>query len=260
MQIRKKILLALAVLGVAALITLPYAQAGACGSAKSASQAGGCSAVKNASQAGACSAVKTASQAGASSSAAVQKAAACAQACAASCPQACGVDCTQVCAAACAQACGVQKAAGEPCRFDAGTCAAKMRDYYKTHGWFGVDLELSAGYAGPTVTRVHENSPAAKAGVQAGDIITSFNGISAAPEFSEDLKAFMEAEFKVGKKIRFTAKRQDTILPMHCELAEIPGAALEEMLASHLNDGHAGQSAATDGHAGQSAVTADNVQ
>ena len=104
-------------------------------------------------------------------------------------------------------------------------------------------MDLSASNAGPTVTRVHENSPAANAGLQVGDVITSVNGISAAPEYADQLKAFMEAEFTVGKKIRFTAKRDKNIYPMQCELAEIPGAALEEMITAHLSTSHAGQDA-----------------
>ncbi len=232
MTLRKNALFVLAALGFAALLTAPIAQAGSCGSAKSASAYKDC----------------------ASSCTSVQKAAACPSTCtqmqkAAACPSVC----TQMQkAAACPSVCTqMQKAAADFCELDASTCSAKIRDYYKAHGWFGVEMDLAGCDAGPTVTRVHAASPAAAAGLQAGDVITSVNGISAAPQYRDQLDAFMKSEFKPGKKIRFTAKRGNDIIPMRAELVEIPSDTLDQMVAFHLDTNHQGQ---------PNVSTAENVQ
>ena len=245
MTLRKNALFVLAALGIAALLTAPIAQAGSCSSAKSASAekdcASSCTEVQKASATSAdCATVQKAS-ATASDCTTIQKASACpatciemqkASACPSSCPQ-------------------MQKASAGSCDLDASTCSAKIRDYYKTHGWFGVEMDLAGCDAGPTVTRVHAASPAAAAGLQAGDVITSVNGISAAPQYRDQLDSFMKSEFKPGKKIRFTAKRGNDIIPMRAELVEIPSDALDQMVAFHLNTNHEGQT---------NASTAENVQ
>lgn len=287
MTLRKNALFALAALGIAALLAAPIAQAGSCGSAKTASAdkdcSSSCTKVEKASATSPdCTAVKKAS-ATSSGCTGVQKASTCpatcteiqkASACSSggtqiqkvwTCPvtgaqmtKDCSATCTKTAganiqkASACPSSCTkVEKASADFCELDASTCSAKIRDYYKAHGWFGVEMDLAACDAGPTVTRVHAGSPASEAGLQAGDVITSINGISAAPQYRTQLDDFMKAEFKPGKKIRFTAKRGNDIIPMRAELVRIPSDALDQMVAFHLNNSHEGQS---------DAATAENVQ
>jgi len=117
-------------------------------------------------------------------------------------------------------------------------CAKKVREYYKDHGWLGVEMDLSASDAGPQITKVYPNSPAAKAGLEVGDILTSLNGISAAPEYAEQLHAFMQSSFDIDRRIRFTAKRGREILPMSAVLTQIPDEAISAMINQHLQTAH----------------------
>lgn len=248
MQLRKNLFLGLALLAVAALFVAPLAHAacGGCGThADSKADTGKscgadctkpcCADKADASKESGCT--KSASACSADKSGCTKSASACSAA-------------KSGCSSS-ASATGGESGASQ-CDLSAGDCAKKVREYYKDHGWLGVEFDLSASDAGPRITKVYPNSPASKAGLEEGDILTSLNGISAAPEYAEQLHAFMQSSFDIDKKIRFTAKRGREILPMSAVLTKIPDDAIDVMINHHLQMAHAGDDVVKE--------KADNVQ
>jgi len=99
-----------------------------------------------------------------------------------------------------------------------------------TRGWLGVSIQpvseeiakaLHLPHAeGALVAQVLPDSPASKAGVQAGDVITSFDGHRIAK--ASDLPRLV-AETKVGSTGTLEMLRNDKPLTLSLQIAEMPG-------------------------------------
>lgn len=116
----------------------------------------------------------------------------------------------------------------------------QLKQYGKTHrGWLGVKIQDvtdeiadSVGMKAPMgalVVEITEGSPAAKAGVQVGDIITQFNG--------DDITEMrhlprMVAESKIGEKASLTIWRKGKTLPLSLMIAELQDTEEDEAAAA----------------------------
>ena len=107
-------------------------------------------------------------------------------------------------------------------------------------GWLGItmqplDRELASYLGVPDVTgvvvnSVSGNSPAARAGLRAGDIISNFDGIDLEAEKEEDLGAFQRlvAGVEPGTKVRLTALREGSPRDLHAKIGPQPTVEPDE--------------------------------
>jgi serine protease Do len=99
-----------------------------------------------------------------------------------------------------------------------------------TRGYLGVEIKnlseevaarLGLGHEpGLLVAKVHEDSPAAKAGLKDGDVITSLDG-KKVPNV-QDLQ-HMVGEFPIGKAVPVTVQRDGKSLTLQVKIEDMPG-------------------------------------
>jgi len=100
-------------------------------------------------------------------------------------------------------------------------------------GWLGFSVqeitpELARSFGlskaqGALVASVSPKSPAARAGLQRGDVILSYDGIEIAD--AHQVPALI-AETKIGKTVMLTVLRQGETLTIPATVAEVPGSAV----------------------------------
>lgn len=143
--------------------------------------------------------------------------------------------------------CNSMKASGGTCTGkSASACAMKtadcekmMRTYYQTHGWSGVESDCCMGTsAQPTVLRIAAGSPAEKAGLKNGDVLTSINGITFGEQSQPAIQGLMADGMKVGDTVRYTATRGGQVVSLETKLVKISDADLSALIAEHLSMSH----------------------
>lgn len=143
--------------------------------------------------------------------------------------------------------CNSMKASGGTCTGkSASACAMKtadcekmMRTYYQTHGWSGVESDCCMGAsASPTVLRVMASSPAEKAGLKTGDVLTSINGITFGEETQAAIQNLVTNGMKIGDTVRYTAMRDGQVVSFETKLVKISDADLGALIAEHAAMAH----------------------
>jgi serine protease Do len=95
-----------------------------------------------------------------------------------------------------------------------------------TRSWLGVDVQPlfkhSDGEHGILIGGVVEDSPADKAGLQAGDLLLRLNGTATDVRFDEQMPAFMQlvSSLTIGKEVTATIRRDGKDLTVHLTPAE----------------------------------------
>ena len=117
-------------------------------------------------------------------------------------------------------------AGGEKCAHDAAhkEKAAKMA----AHGWLGLKTDKTADGSW-RVTSVAPDSPAAKAGFWAGDVLVAYNGIALTEANKEAVKK-AKAECAVGKTVAYTIRRDGAEKTLKATLAPVPDEVLAEWM------------------------------
>jgi len=105
----------------------------------------------------------------------------------------------------------------------------------KAHGWLGIETDKNA-YGSWVVKSVAENSPAAEAGFQAGDVLLAFNGIALTEGNMEAVKKAKAANAP-GKQVRYTVRRGGAERQLTATLAPVP----EEVLAKARQEAEVAQ-------------------
>ncbi len=157
----------------------------------------------------------------------------------------CGATCTSSASCSGAKTGGVEKASAVQCSQSAEDCRAMLRAQYETKGWLGVQLQMRDDAMGPVVLDVVADSPADRAGMRSGDMLTSVNGIAFRGTDNEVLENFMANEFVIGKKLRYTALRGGEIVRLNAELARVPADQLDRMITAHMEMHHADEMASS---------------
>jgi predicted metalloprotease with PDZ domain len=101
----------------------------------------------------------------------------------------------------------------------------------QTKGWLGTDGEKNAEPAGYRLTKVYADGPAAKAGLQVGDILVAMNGISYA---STDEMKKAKQSLVPGSKATYTVVRDGKKQEVEVTLGQIPAPVLEASVGKHM--------------------------
>jgi C-terminal processing protease CtpA/Prc len=112
-----------------------------------------------------------------------------------------------------------------------------MREAYQSKGWIGIEAEKTEDGA-LKVSGVLPNSPAERAGIKAGDLLVSVNGVSYNKENEAKLKEMKKTSLKIGSTADYGIKRGDETLTVQVTLERIPEAVLAEMIDKHAKEEH----------------------
>jgi len=115
----------------------------------------------------------------------------------------------------------------------AESCLSAKAAKIARHGWLGVETEKAAG--GYAITKVYPDSPAAKAGFRAGDVLLAVNGARFADE--KAVKA-EKAKLRVGSAVAYTVARAGSEQTIQATLAEVPRQVMAQWLGEDVLDHH----------------------
>jgi C-terminal processing protease CtpA/Prc len=115
------------------------------------------------------------------------------------------------------------------CKAGTQECLDKMVAHLQKAGYAGLDMEPDHDTGNMMVTEVVPGSPAARAGVKAGDLINSVDGMKMA-EMGEEGHHALEAKMTVGSTHEFTVLRNGKEKSFKVTLEKMP----QEMIAKHL--------------------------
>jgi S1-C subfamily serine protease len=120
--------------------------------------------------------------------------------------------------------------AGEKCTESTQACLNHMAAK-ASKGWLGVDSDKSTDPAGMKVTKVYADGPAAKAGVQVGDVLVALNGVSLAStaEIAKIKEGLLPGGTATYSVIR-NGQKQD----VKVTLAKIPDDVLAQRIGKHM--------------------------
>jgi hypothetical protein len=122
------------------------------------------------------------------------------------------------------------------CDGTAEECLKKMVTKLEKKAWLGVELEPGEdGYY--RITRVVPDSPAERAGFQAGDVMLAMNGVS----WSKDNKeAFKKASYEMhpGSSAEYVVKRDGGKLKLTATLDHVPQQVMAQWVGEHMLESH----------------------
>lgn len=133
-----------------------------------------------------------------------------------------------------------KKVAYKKCSADTQTCLNKMTSKMSQMSWDGIYVEGIAAGEQVVVKNVVEDSPGAKAGIQAGDVLVAMNGKKLA---DLDPKAFNKtmAAVKIGEEVTYKVKRGQEWLKVSLAMTAMPKKEAATQVGWHLMSGHASE-------------------
>ncbi len=112
----------------------------------------------------------------------------------------------------------------------------KMAEKMAAHGYLGIEKEKTASGA-YAVKSVAPDSPAAKAGFRAGDVLVAMNGVRLSEE-NKDALYKVKSTLGVGKQVTYTVARGSSEQQLTATLAPVPREVLAQWLGEHVLDNH----------------------
>jgi serine protease DegS len=109
-----------------------------------------------------------------------------------------------------------------------------MAARFKNTGWIGVELDVDEDKPGYTVRNVVPGSPAAKSGLQPGDVLWTFEGTLLSPENELALKKLRQERMRVGATVRYGVKRGDAEIPVKITLEAWPADLVAKYIGEHM--------------------------
>jgi len=131
-----------------------------------------------------------------------------------------------------------QAAAGHAkCTRSAEECAAAMKEMYQTKGWSGIESEERPDGFLQIVALIPE-SPADRAGIKAGDVILSMNGVTLTKANAPKIEEMKQNGLRIGNRVAYGVMRGKEVNTVKVELEKIPDAVLSGLIARHARDEH----------------------
>ncbi len=129
---------------------------------------------------------------------------------------------------------GEEKHGTKKCPLTAQECLDQMATRFKNTGWIGVELDVSEDEPGYTVRNVVPGSPAAKAGLHAGDVLWTFEGTLLSPENEPALKKLRQERMKVGSTVTYVVRRANVGVPVTITLEAWPADLVAKYIGEHM--------------------------
>ena len=126
---------------------------------------------------------------------------------------------------------------GGKCTKTTAECAAYMKEAYQTKGWSGIDADKNED-GSIKVLSVVPKSPAEKAGLKAGDVLVSINGITFSPENESKIMEMKKTQMTIGQSAEYGVKRDGQVTMVKVKLERIPEATLAQMIEKHTKEEH----------------------
>lgn len=140
-----------------------------------------------------------------------------------------------VCSVAMAVVMAAPAVAGDRSRCPASTqdCLNSMVKSLRHRGWVGIEMEDRGGIDKMVVTRVIEDSPAARSGFKVGDGLVAVNGVAYSEENQQQLQD-MRYAMKPGAEFTYTVSRRGSRVDLEVELGEIPESVMALWIGKHM--------------------------
>lgn len=123
--------------------------------------------------------------------------------------------------------------AGEgKCTYSTQDCLDHMANM-RTAGWVGIEYDKDANSHKLLVKNVLEGSPAAAAGLRAGDLMVALNGVKLEGASDADLKK-ARAEWKPGQQVQYTVVRDGKSQDLTLTLGSWPADMLAKTVGKHM--------------------------
>ena len=121
------------------------------------------------------------------------------------------------------------------CAAEATVCVREMSEGLKQRGWIGI--EWDDRNEPPRITHVVRSSPAEKAGIQVGDVVKAFAGVSVGEE-EEVLWAAMKRSLVPGKVMTIDVVRDGAAKAIDVELIAVPDHIIAQWVGKHVLEHH----------------------
>jgi C-terminal processing protease CtpA/Prc len=123
------------------------------------------------------------------------------------------------------------------CTASTDDCLRKMQDKMETKAWLGIETgETDSGFW--AVKKVYLDSPADRAGFEAGDVLIALNGVEMSQKNKE---AYKKAAHQLvpGSKATYTVKRDGAKKQLEAQLGTVPREVMAQWVGEHMLDQHA---------------------
>jgi S1-C subfamily serine protease len=134
-------------------------------------------------------------------------------------------------------ACGASYAgdySGKKCSAPVQECLDHMSSKLKSSGWVGIEFEPGTGpEGGYYITKVVPDSPAEKAGLQPGDVLTALNGVPLTKKNEAEL-AKVRKQWQPGQSVTYTVERQRQGRDITLTLAPMPADVMAKWIGEHM--------------------------
>jgi len=124
--------------------------------------------------------------------------------------------------------------AGEgKCTYSTQECLDHMSTNMRSAGWVGIEYDKDEASQKVLVKSVLDGSPAAAAGLRAGDVLFALNGVQLANANEEEYKK-ARAEWKPGQQVKYTIQREGKSQDVSLTLGSWPADQLAKAVGSHM--------------------------
>jgi len=121
----------------------------------------------------------------------------------------------------------------EKCSYSTQQCLDMMATKLKTSGFVGLDLDVDAKSGSPVVKAVIPNTPAEKAGLQAGDVLYKLNGVVINDKNEESLMK-ARGEWKPGQQVTYIVQRAGHEQEVQVTLGNMPADVMARWIGEHM--------------------------